>query len=197
MTHGGAPLRILVVSDLFPFPPTSGSAMRIHQLCRYLAREHRVTLVTLARPGQLQSVDELEALGLEVIAVSWHQMKGVRRRRAQVRALLAGRPFRSAERLTPELRSAVRECLAREAFDIVQVEGSAMMAADLFLGVPVVLDEHNVESEVLRRQQLAERTVLRRRYQRLQTNKQERFEASVWRAPAAIAVTSEREVPAV
>jgi glycosyltransferase involved in cell wall biosynthesis len=62
---------------------------------------------------------------------------------------------------------------------------------------PVVLDEHNVESEVLRRQQSGERTASRRRYQQFEAWKQERFEISAWGSASAVAVTSEREVDAV
>jgi polysaccharide biosynthesis protein PslH len=45
-------LKILFVSHRFPYPPTFGSKVRAFHIIRHLAREHEVTVMSLARSAQ-------------------------------------------------------------------------------------------------------------------------------------------------
>ncbi|MGZ4664698.1 MAG: glycosyltransferase family 4 protein, partial [Frankiaceae bacterium] len=58
-------------------------------------------------------------------------------------------------------------------------------------------DEHNIESELLHRHGAGERSWARRRFNSLESWKQEVLEGNAWRKVAACAVTSEREVATV
>lgn len=60
-------------------------------------------------------------------------------------------PFNSVKYSSLGFRSALQGLLQRQSFDIVQIEFSLMWQyADIFRGIPVVLDAHNIEYEIIR-----------------------------------------------
>ena len=56
-------MRILFLSQWFPFPPSNGSKLRVLSLLRGLARRHEVTLLTFADQTELAGdLGELQSL---------------------------------------------------------------------------------------------------------------------------------------
>src|SRR5947199_58661 len=60
-------------------------------------------------------------------------------------------------------------------------------------GIPLLLDEHNLEYEVFERMREGERSAVRRAFNRIEAQRVRRFEQEWWRRVAGCAVTSERE----
>jgi sugar transferase (PEP-CTERM/EpsH1 system associated) len=190
-------LRILVVSPYFPWPPTSGGAMRVYQLVRELARRNSVTLLTYRTSGPDLPPSELGDLCEEVRTVPRQDLAGLRRRLRQVRSLLSAQPFHGSELYSEQMQAAIDEVLIRKTFDIVQVEASPMMCFRFDTTARLVLNEHNIESEVLARQHQAERSAVRRFFNGREARKYRTLEDAAWARADACVLTSEREVPEV
>jgi glycosyltransferase involved in cell wall biosynthesis len=78
-------------------------------------------------------------------------------------------------------------------FDVIQVESSQMCSYDFPAGVPLVLDEHNIEYELLARMEQGESSPLRRFYNGREHRTFRKLEQDLWRRVAGCALTSERE----
>jgi glycosyltransferase involved in cell wall biosynthesis len=190
-------LRILVVSPYFPWPPTTGGAMRVYQLARELARRNSVTLLTYRPTGPELPPSELEDLCEEVRTVPRPELTGLRRRLRQARSLLSRESFHGTALYSPEMQAAIDEILIRKTFDVVQVEASPMMCFRFHTTARLVLNEHNVESEILDRQHRAERSAVRRFFNGNEARKYRRLEDRAWAQADACVLTSGREVPQV
>lgn len=189
-------LRILIVSPQFPFPTTSGFTMRVYQLARQLATRHDVTLVAATEADDAPSVAALGRL-FPVTAVRRERCIGAVRRTGQLRSLVSSRPFACMQIHTPQMQDAISRVCADTAFDLIQLESSMLCAYDFPAGVPIVLDEHNIEYELLQRMSDGERSLSRRLFSGLEYRRLRPFEERCWRAAAGCVVTSDREAPVI
>jgi sugar transferase (PEP-CTERM/EpsH1 system associated) len=190
-------LHVLVVSPYFPFPPTSGITMRNYHLLRQLAERHDVTLVSFAADDDAAGVRELSRR-LPVRAVRQAEKKsGIARRLGQVRSLGTLQPFAARELWSKKMQATIDELCASVAFDVIHVESSRMCCFRFPQGVPVVVDEHNVEYELFRRLSQGERSLLRRAFNALEYLRVRRFEERCWNQVQGCVVTSSREEPTV
>jgi glycosyltransferase involved in cell wall biosynthesis len=186
------PLRILVVSAQFPYPPRFGFAMRVYQLARQLAAQHDVTLLSYAGPDERARADELRGeLAVEVVARE--APSRVAKRAAQALSAASPRPFACREVHTRALQEAIDRLCAERRFDAIQLESSLLCAFRFPTDALLVLDEHNVEYEVFQRMQEGERSTARRLFHRLEHVRFRRFEQAWWRRVDACVLTSPRE----
>jgi sugar transferase (PEP-CTERM/EpsH1 system associated) len=185
-------LNVLVVSAQFPYPPRSGFAMRVHQLARRLAERHGVTLLSYARPHERAGVEALRG-EMRVEVVEREAPSELATRAAQAASLVSARPYACRKVRSPALQQRIDELWARERFDLVQVESSLLCTFSFPRGVPLVVDEHNIESEVFARMRAGERSGPRRTFNRLEAARFGRFEQRWWGRAAACVVTSERD----
>ena len=189
-------LRILVVAPAFPFPPISGGDMRVYQLLRQLARRYDVSFVSYAKTDNEAGVRELGE-SLTVHTVHRSEETRVGRRVAQLRSFATRDPFASTGLVSREMQAAIDELCARIDFDLVHVEFSMMSSFRFPRGVPVVVDEHNIEYELCRRLARGERSALRRAFNGLEYVRLRRFEERCWNRAQGCVVTSARELPIV
>src|SRR6266404_2073982 len=139
------PLNVLVVSA-FPPSRTSGGRVRLRALVRGLASRHSVTLLSFRAPNEAGGpADEVSGVDIRTVPNGRLGLSGGAKRRLQARSVFSRHSF---ERLThdggPEFQTALDRVLARERFDVVHVEGSAMAHVAFPKGLPVVLDEQNI-----------------------------------------------------
>jgi glycosyltransferase involved in cell wall biosynthesis len=189
-------LRVLVVSPYFPFPPVSGARMRTYQLIRQLAERHDVTLVSYAGEGDGPGARELSGT-VSVRAIHRIEETGLARRLGQARSLLSREPFASWVLRSKEMQAAIDDLCMSTDFDVIHVEFSTMCGFRFPDGIPMVLDEHNIEYEVYRRLYEGERSLLRRAFNGLEYLQVRRFEERSWNQAQACVVTSAREEPTV
>jgi polysaccharide biosynthesis protein PslH len=117
-------VRVLFLSHRFPYPPTFGSKVRAFNVIRHLAREHEVTVLSLARSAQ----EEAEAAG---IAPHCHEHRVFRVHNAvQAAKIAATLPSHvSASEAffhSSALQREVHRQLARRSFDLVFAHCSAV-----------------------------------------------------------------------
>jgi glycosyltransferase involved in cell wall biosynthesis len=95
-------------------------------------------------------------------------------------------------------RAALAKLAARQRFDLVLVEFSLLWPyAGLFTEVPVVLDAHNVEAEIVRQLGESCRNPLKRLLYQREEQYLRRLEEAAWRECALCLAVSEREQAAI
>jgi glycosyltransferase involved in cell wall biosynthesis len=189
-------LTVLVVTAQFPYPPRSGFAMRVYQLVRGLARRHDVTLLSYVELDTQPQVEELRRT-CKVEVVEWRSRSRPAKRLAQLLSLATPAPYVSRELYSAEMQRAIDALCANQRFDVIQLESSLLCAFTLPSGPRLILDEHNLESEVHSRSGELERSRVRRAFGAVESARLRRFEQRWWRRADGIVVTSEREEPLV
>jgi polysaccharide biosynthesis protein PslH len=189
-------MKILVVALQFPYPARSGVNMRVSQLMKQAARRHDVVLLSYARPDQAEAVAELR-MEFPVHVVTRPEPSTLARRTAQLRSVASSQSFAARDFYCEEMQRAIHDICAAEGVDLIQLEGALLCSFATPGGIPVVLDEHNIDYEVFERMCESERSLLRRTFHRVEYRRFRRFEEQAWRRVAGCAVTSEREVPIV
>lgn len=143
-------LDILVLSPWLPWPPHDGARIRIGETLRFLAKRHRVHLMTtLYAPEERDHVAAVGGIcaGIETVLVP----DGAAARAGRlVKGLWAGVPAVQAYHRNDELAGRIRTVTAERSFDIVHLEFSflAHYLAALSPGCRAkrILSTHNIES---------------------------------------------------
>jgi glycosyltransferase involved in cell wall biosynthesis len=176
------PLRIAVLDEELPFPPTSGKRIRTFNLLRRLADRHRITYVAHRNPDageQAAAEAEFRRLGVETVVVDRivPPKRGPRFYARLAGNLFSPLPYSVASHASRELRETVRRLAAERRFDLWHCEWTpyAEMMRPNPPG-PWLVMAHNVESLIWRRYTETEPHPLKRWYVARQWHKFERFE---------------------
>ena len=181
-------MRVALFAPYLPAPASTGGRIRIHHLARALAEVAELELFAVADRAELEP--ETARSALEPYAVCHVEA-------ARFRSLPAlRRPARVRNATPPALGAAFRRAHASQPFDVVVAEHchSAATALDA-PGVPLVVDEHNVESHYI-----AERDRARGPlgfWKRREVALLERWEQRVWRAAREVVCVSEADAERV
>lgn len=136
-------MRILMLTQVLPYPPVSGPQIKTYYTLRYLSRRHRITLVSFIRREE----EEVLAQALRPYCEAVYTVRLRRSRwrdlRALVRALRRGEPFLIARDHVPAFYDRIRSLHAQEPFDAVHADQLNMAPYALALPIPRVLDAHN------------------------------------------------------
>jgi glycosyltransferase involved in cell wall biosynthesis len=189
-------VKILIVSAQFPYPPRSGFATRVYQLARQLSARHEVTVLSYVLPHEREGVGGLAAQ-MSVQAVPRRAQSASRKRAVQALTMTSLRPYYCRDVHSRDMQLAIDELCAAERFDIIQLETSFLCGFRFPGDTRLVIDEHNIESEVFRRMCEGERSVPRRAFNRIEYLRCRRFERTSWKRADACVVTSDRELPTV
>ncbi len=170
---------ILLVAPSWPHPPTWGFAMRVYQLAKQLSKRHRVSLLTYGAGAVATAQD-----GSSPIFESVHfvpQPAAMRsKRRMQAQSILSSSSYHMGSLRSVEMEAELENLLSRHAFDLVQLESSQMGFCKPVSGLPIVLDEHNIEYLLLRRLAEVESSPARRAFGHLEAAKARREEDHAW-----------------
>lgn len=115
-------MRVLLLTQVLPYPPDSGPKVKTYHVLKYLAQNHQVTLVSFVRDtDKPEYIQHLETLCERVITVPI--------KRAPLRdllflgkSLLTGQPWMMLRDERPEMRAALQELAATTQFDVVHAD---------------------------------------------------------------------------
>ncbi|MBI2843216.1 MAG: glycosyltransferase [Armatimonadetes bacterium] len=145
-------MKILFLTQLFPYPPVCGGTIRSYNLLRHLGACHDVTLVSFVRKEPTK--EEMEAISFlcsEIRTVTIRRSAAANLKFAAL-SLLSGRPFIILRDRVPAMQSIVDDLAQTGEFDLVYVDHLQM--AQYVTGLdscPKILDEHNVEWKIIER----------------------------------------------
>lgn len=189
--------RVLVVSPYFPYPPHWGFARRVFHLCAELNKRSNVTLLAYAHDNDAALQLEMARYASDVITVPDFPRENRRKRFRQAASLCSPVPFHAGQFRPYGLQEALNKVVAATPFDLIQIEASQLGWLRTPEGIPVVLDEHNIESEVLARIAAAEQQSVRRGFNRYETWRYHPYEQRIWRRVQGVSTTSVRDAGAV
>jgi len=169
--------RILVCSYESPVPPHGGYRLRVLHLARLLARVGDVTVAALGE-APVDHDEPFRLVGVE------HDFS---RRRALVRSWR--RPYLAALLDSPGLTELARD----GAWDLVVASSPFFVDLVGAAGAPVVLDAHNVETDIMATLARTDERLLHRLRWRWEAAKMGRVERGAVRASAAVLATSDAD----
>ncbi len=145
-------MRILLLTQVVPYPLDSGPKIKTYNVLRYLARGHNVHLVSFVR----SNAEEADAQALQPWCTGISTVRLQRSRRRDVldlgRSLLSGRPFLIERDNARTMRATVAQLAQHQLFDAVHADQLSMAHFAVDLPVPLrVLDEHNAVWTIVRR----------------------------------------------
>jgi glycosyltransferase involved in cell wall biosynthesis len=182
-------MNILILSPFFPYPPNQGGKIRVFNLIKYLSRRNRVTLACLSSE-KVDDYGPLRDYCEEIVCVE----RPVRTARDLASFLLGRAPFNFVRYSSKEFRSALADLRGRKSFDVVQVEMAMLWQyADSLAGIPVVLDEHNVEYELVRGLRQGCGNALKRALYVLEEKRFRQREEAAWEACRVCFTVSDKE----
>ncbi len=136
-------MNILLLTQVLPYPPDSGPKVKTLNVLKYLARLHRVTLISYVRGDQSAEVDALRKYCRAVHTVPIERkpwLDGV----ALLRSLATGQPWMMVRDDRAAMRAMVQRVAAEQAFDVVQADQLNMAQfAALVPDARKVVDTHN------------------------------------------------------
>jgi polysaccharide biosynthesis protein PslH len=186
-------LRILILTPSLPYPLIWGFGIRVYQIVKYLAQRHQVSLLAYSGPNEQDSVSALECTGAAVHAVIRNEPTTGSKRRAQLTSMLSPASFQRQDLHSSAMQAAIDRVLASEQFNIILVESSPMSGFDFGSRVPLLVDEHNIEYELLYRTFKTERSPLRKLYNWVEYRKFRGEERRSWTHSNGCILTSDRE----
>jgi polysaccharide biosynthesis protein PslH len=139
-------MNILILSPFFPYPLTQGGKIRVFNIIKYLARNHRITLACLSE----EKVTDYGPLKdyCEGVLVTYKKPSTAK---DLFRFLTGPDPFNYVRYASAEMRAGLAGLADQKSFDAVLIEFSMMWQyADIFRGTTVALDEHNIEYNMIR-----------------------------------------------
>lgn len=144
------PKKILFISARLPFPCVEGHQIRTFGVLKQLAKEYDIHLVSLLRPGEeIVADNDLSKTCKTIVGVPVH-LNLLANIKAFIRGLVMRKPLVISRYITPELRAAVAQAIVQHKPDAVHMDLLPLAdLADVCGSTPMVLNEHNVESELV------------------------------------------------
>lgn len=194
-------MRILFLSPYLPSPPIYGGQRRINGLITRLAASHTVSVVAFAYANEdyQTGIRLTEAYCQHVVAIpeTWHRVAGRKKRILQLGSLLSTGSWERVLYKRESVQKALTAHLADHSYDAIVVEFAFMANYDFVIphGAKrpvVILDEHNIEFDLLRR--TADATgLVRRLFHAINWRKLRREELATWRDYDGCALASKRD----
>jgi polysaccharide biosynthesis protein PslH len=187
--------RILLLTQIVPFPPDSGPKIKTLNVLKHLARQHDVHLVSFARtPTEEQAAEALRpwCATVDLIPLRRSRLLDVL---ALARSFLTGRPFLVERDDSRALRQRVTSLLERYQFDAVHADQLTMGQFATDLPLPLrVLDEHNAVWTIVRRVAQQESWGPRRLVAELEWRRLRTYETALCRQFDRVLVVSENDL---
>ena len=200
-------MHILQISPRVPYPLHDGGAIGIYNITQGLLQAgHRVTMLAINTPKHHQPADALAHLGPQFRLVTVDVNTDLKPVKALRNLLTSSFPYNVQRFISPAVALQLAQILAREAVDMVQLEGTFVAyyagwlrghdePGEEYLGrVPLVLRAHNVEYIIWQRLAAHEHNPLKRYYLRHLAGRLKRFEQQCLAHVDAVAAITEEDV---
>ena len=186
-------MKILLLTQVVPFPPDSGPKVKTYNVLRYLARRHELHVASFVRsPAEVEQAQSLSGFCASVTTVPLHR-SAVADAAYLLRSLATRRPFLVERDNSSAMRELVQRLVAKQSFDAVHADQISMAQFALEARVPLrVLDEHNAVWTIVRRAATRERGP-RRLAAELEWRKMRAYEGAVCRQFTVTTVVSEED----
>ncbi len=163
-------MKILVLANKVPYPPTDGGAIATLNMCLGLsglgAKLYLLAMSTHKHPTQSSQIpnDILRSFSVETVFVDTK----ISLHRAIKNLLFSKLPYNAERFVSLPFSLRLSEILASESFDLIQLEGLYLTPYLSLIrkvtNVPIVLRSHNVEHEIWQRSSDNESNLFKKTY---------------------------------
>lgn len=188
-------MRILALSDWFPYPPDNGARMRIHHLLVQLSRHHEIVLLTFADGAMPpRSVTQVRAYCQRVETVPLRHYQPHRLR--ALLGLFSWTPRSLIDTYNPEMEILVNQTMTEVSFDVIVAfaigpsGGTARYVKDID-GIPRIIED--LEMSIIKDRIAIQPSWHRRQRLRLTWWKLHRYAVQLLQAMDGCTVASVRE----
>ncbi|MFQ3262052.1 glycosyltransferase family 4 protein [Reinekea sp.] len=157
-------MKVLWVSHFSPYPAKGGAFQRSFNMLRELSKYHDIDFVSLASKSTLLSTYQSEQKGVAEVTTALNQFVtvksisiiGARARKLNkfinvIRSTLQFKAYDELFYSHPIFSAAIKESLSQNSYDVIYVDTVGLMRSIPNVGLPVILNHHNIESEMLSR----------------------------------------------
>lgn len=184
--------RILYVTSRLPYPPREGHQLRTWHLLRAVAQRHTVDLLSLQRPeDEPLPAPELQSTVQQLVCEPLPRLQDPHTLMRLARASLRADAWLPARYVTPGLRARFHALVAGADLVHLDILAIAALQDEVPASTPVVLNEHNVESELLAARAQIEPVPWRQALWRWQARRLRRFETVACQRAARVLACSE------
>ncbi len=187
-------MNILFITTKTPLPLNDGHSLRSYNLLKCACNHHDVHLLSFVKyQEEYQHKEELLKLCQSVELVELEENNSnVALFKSLLFSVLTGRAFVVHKYRSTKMAEAIQRLLSQVSFDIVHLDMLFLgVYANLFTHYPILLDEHNVESDLVFRRLQSEKMVLKRIFYRIQYKRLYKFEKGICNNVQAIITCSE------
>lgn len=157
--------KVLILSPVVPYPPTDGGRLRTYKLCWHLADRYDFTIIAVVnpddvKPSEMGEDEFLKRVRLVPVETALARMGLPEGTRPSLPRMLSNKlrewsdPWQGMDVsfwTSKEVKTVVEKYLEAGAFDLVHIEHLHMAPyAKAIRKIPVILTEHNIESERFR-----------------------------------------------
>jgi polysaccharide biosynthesis protein PslH len=136
-------MKILLLTQVLPYPPDSGPKVKTWNLIKYLSNFHQVTLVSFVRGDQSADVSTLEQY-CEAVHTVPMERGPVQDARYMLQSFITRQPFLMTRDDRAKMRTVVDSLAKVQSFDIVHADQLNMAQYALRVGgARRILDAHN------------------------------------------------------
>lgn len=136
-------MKILLLTQVLPYPPDSGPKVKTWNVLKYLAQHHEVTLVSFVRGDQSAEIAHLKTICHAVHTVPIER-KAVDDIGYLVKSVLSNQPFLMVRDDRANMRQLLDQLCAQTQFDIAHADQLNMAQyAEQIPGAAAILDAHN------------------------------------------------------
>ncbi len=183
-------MKILFVSAWYPYPPDNGARIRTYNLLKALSARHEVFLISLLQDDS----DPSDSAKLADVCkiVSLHKSQWFKPGRLDsLLGFFSNRPRSCVATFDQAIKESVSDAARTLSPDVIVAATIGVVEYMPSVDVPMLLDEHNCEYGVLKRQANNAKCPFHRLRLELTWRKFARWESSICRKFAGISIVSE------
>jgi polysaccharide biosynthesis protein PslH len=186
-------MNLLMVSSYVP-GRSWGAGTRSYYLLQALAHQHSVSLLAVSVDSSIETVSNaLQEMKLKDVWQITSTSSVQKKRIQQIVTLLQGKSYLLSLHYKEEVQKKIDVLLTQNHYDAVLFEGIFVAGYQILNNLPVIIDQHNIEHELLQRTYQRERSWVRKWYNWWETRKLKPIELERCRKAQGVLVTSERE----
>ena len=186
-------MRVLFVTEFVPLPLNTGGRIRTFHILKQAASRHLVTVITHGAPDEAKSL--MDKTGARVIGIPYPKCGRMRRVLGALTSLADDRPYAVVgAHDDSQLRKALAQVVSREEFDLVHLDHlDAAVYAPVLKRIPMLLDEHNFETRLLKRAASKTKNPILRWYLQGQAERLLHWEANICGACSIVTAVSKED----
>jgi polysaccharide biosynthesis protein PslH len=183
-------MNILMITPFFPYPAEFGGTIRTYHLAKELAKNNDLFLLSFKDRENIEP-DKVKEFckNVEIILFSEDS-----KRKVQLKTLFAKKSYQTRQYDSDAMQNAINATIKANNIDLLFIEFSQMGFFYIPKDIPMLLDEHNIEFDLLNRMSKKDSFSFRKLYNKIEAIKFKKEELSFIAKSTLTITTSKRDI---